>query len=345
MLTQTKTTRRGFTLIELLVTISIIAILASLATWGSMRAYIRAQEFRIEQENSQIAAALESFKTKYGFYPPDFHVGQFDTSATFSIGANQFLPYLNRISPNHSELEVVQDEFGSSFRRIDIWWRDVGRRLGPESAIAFWLSGIAKNKQYPLTYQIGIDLSNRKIVRALPAYNAPTPNGVPNAYVALAERESFYEFKSLFAEQTVAGAPPVAIDGTQNFAVASQVRGDYEPIVYFEIGSLPPPLYTGTNNLQNSTNVPFESVFLAEGAVTVGPYWFVRKAAAVAPVTPADINEYYALGKFQLFSPGIDGIFSNTAYTSGNKDFAGSDRFERDNTSNFAEGRLEKLTQ
>ena len=130
MLTQAKTTRRGFTLIELLVTISIIAILAALASWGTMRAYTRAQEFRIEQENSQIAAALESFKTAYGFYPPN--------PGTL----NEFIPYLNRVSPNHGEFAIVS----GTTRRIDIWWTNVGQYLNAETPLTFWLSGIAKNK-------------------------------------------------------------------------------------------------------------------------------------------------------------------------------------------------------
>ncbi|MEQ1902822.1 MAG: type II secretion system protein [Pirellulaceae bacterium] len=342
MLTQTKTTRRGFTLIELLVTISIIAILASLATWGSMRAYTRAQEFRIEQENSQIALALEAFKTKYGFYPP---------SGFNYVGAtvNDFIPYLNRLSPNHGELADADGMAGGP-RRIDIWWNDVGQYLNPETSLAFWLSGIAKNKQYPLTY-----VDNSGNVQALHGYNYVLDPSLMAAGTN-AEREVFFEFNKLFKWRTsnTTGDPGAWLEpiGTipnpyPSVAVCTQTSGRYEPIVYFSINSLPVPSPNNSGTtLQTATNVPKWDVYLPIGPdpsvtpvppITVGPYWGFNSATSN--------NEYYSAGKFQIFSPGIDGFFSATAFTSGNIAGSTTNRFERDNVGNFSEGRLEKLTQ
>ena len=338
MLTQAKTTRRGFTLIELLVTISIIAILASLAAWGTMRAYIRAQEFRIEDENSQIAAALESFKTAYGFYPPN--------PGTL----NEFIPYLNRVSPNHGEFAIVS----GTTRRIDIWWTNVGQYLNAETSLTFWLSGIAKNKQFPLTWVDDNDTPGTAAddtVRALTGYNGPVFKGTGTQVNV--ERDVRYEFKQLLKWRTSAAianvstassATPefVGTAGTAvaypNVAVASQTSGRYEPYVYFLTSGLPSPLANNASTtLQTSTNVPKRDVYLVQGLVTVGPYWFFDTSLSIPS------NVYYAKEKFQLYSPGIDGIFSATDHTSGNLNAAASLRFERDNLANFTEGRLEKL--
>jgi prepilin-type N-terminal cleavage/methylation domain-containing protein len=62
--------RRAFTLVELMVVIVILAILAALVTRAVMGAMERAKEARIELELDQLAGAIESYKSKYGSYPP-----------------------------------------------------------------------------------------------------------------------------------------------------------------------------------------------------------------------------------------------------------------------------------
>jgi len=62
---------RGFSLIELLVVIGVIAALAAL-TFPIMGAIKRAQTLhRARAELAQIEMAIEAYKTKLGFYPPD----------------------------------------------------------------------------------------------------------------------------------------------------------------------------------------------------------------------------------------------------------------------------------
>ncbi len=312
--------QRGFSLIELLVVIAIIAILVGLSLPAIMGARNRSTEFAFQQKLSHIDAALESFKTKYGIYPPDFHAGQF-------ANVNQFLPVLNRVSPNHNELAIVS----GSTRRIDIWWDSVGQYLTPESSLAFWLSGMAMNKQYPLTY-----VNNSGDVVAFPAYNV-VPGDVVN--VNDAQREVFFEFTNLYRESTSPGdvAPIGSFPNTSlpATAVESQAAGRYEPIVYFELVSRPRPAFTGTNDLQNSTNVAVDVVHLAQGSVTVGPYWFINAS---------NLNEYYTADRFQLTSPGLDGVFSSTAFTSGNIAVSSTNRFEKDNITNFSNGKLSNVT-
>ena len=61
----------AFTLIELLVVIGVIVILAGLS-FPAMQAVQRAQAIhRAQAELNQIQTAIQTYKTKLGFYPPD----------------------------------------------------------------------------------------------------------------------------------------------------------------------------------------------------------------------------------------------------------------------------------
>lgn len=68
--TRISTERPGFTLIELLVVIAIIGILAGLLTGAVMKAVAKADDVRCVSEISQLAAAVQNFYAKHGFYPP-----------------------------------------------------------------------------------------------------------------------------------------------------------------------------------------------------------------------------------------------------------------------------------
>jgi prepilin-type N-terminal cleavage/methylation domain-containing protein len=293
--------RRGFSLIELLVVIVIIGILVGLLVPGVMTAYRRSQEFAIEQEVNQLSLAIEAFKTKYGFYPPDF---------TRITDVNQFIPYLNRIAPNHSESA-----------NLTTWWTQVGSKLnaaGPQSSYVFWLSGLAKNKQYPLTGNTG---------NPLPAYNVGT-----------VEREVFFDFKSerlyypLDLPSSPAGPYPTTMTTVitvQNpnrlvgeliknsyspmIATYSQFSGNCQPFVFFELKSLtvlPAPSFVNTSN----------------ALYNLAPY--------------NNGSEFFNKDKFQLIAPGMDSLFSATS--TNNPNIGNCNPRERDNITNFSEGRLER---
>ncbi|MEN9675755.1 MAG: hypothetical protein RIS76_1651, partial [Verrucomicrobiota bacterium] len=61
----------AFTLIELLVVISIIAVLAGLVVGLAPMANRRMKEARIRAELAALTSAIDSYKAKYGVYPPD----------------------------------------------------------------------------------------------------------------------------------------------------------------------------------------------------------------------------------------------------------------------------------
>ena len=66
------TVRRGFTLVEMLVVITIIGILASLGTVAVFEALKAAKRARIKVEITNLNNAIESYKLKFGDYPPSF---------------------------------------------------------------------------------------------------------------------------------------------------------------------------------------------------------------------------------------------------------------------------------
>jgi prepilin-type N-terminal cleavage/methylation domain-containing protein len=72
---------RGFTLIELLVVIGVIVILAGLSFPAMTAVKIAQARTRARAELSQIETAIETYKTKLGYYPPD-NPGNWTGSAT-----------------------------------------------------------------------------------------------------------------------------------------------------------------------------------------------------------------------------------------------------------------------
>ena len=150
--------RGGFTLTELLIGITIIGLLVGLLAVAGAGVIGTAREFAVNSEIVQLNQATENFNTQFGFYPPSFE--QFKRQANRTSGlafvqdeVNQILPFLNKISANHSELNPspVPARAALGFRRIDDWWQNVGVYLNQSTSLPFWLSGLSENKQFPFT--------------------------------------------------------------------------------------------------------------------------------------------------------------------------------------------------
>ena len=178
--------RPGFTLVELLVGMTIIAILAGLLTVAISGGLRRAREFAITNEMTQLESALEQFRNQYGIYPPSFkEMAQIQAADGDVAAANRVLDFLNSVAPNNAE--STTDANGQ--RRIDVWWIQVGSELAdasnnPGADLVFWLSGLAKNKQFPLT-QPAFDGDGNAVPLAAHSAN-PLDNGI--------ERQVFFEF-------------------------------------------------------------------------------------------------------------------------------------------------------
>ena len=187
--------RVGFTLVELLIGMAVIGILIGMLTFGAQRVIQRTREFQIQTEMNQLESAIQQFQTQFGFFPPSFkemedlHFVDNDPEAA----ANLMLTYLNRIAPSNVE-------GGGTFpdRPVDIWWAQVGsiRTAFNDNAgsdLAFWLSGVAKNKQRPLTSLFDVDDDgNLDIVPNLAHGNSAE---VRFPGFVEPEKHTFYEFR------------------------------------------------------------------------------------------------------------------------------------------------------
>lgn len=145
-----KRPRSGFTLVEMLVVIVVIGILMGLLLAAVAPTLFTSYNFAVTTEIKELEGSIEQFKTNLGFYPPcEF---DFDGDTTTDLTADPedlatFKQYLRKIAPNHDETDA----------QIGTWWNQVGRHLDNDSILVFWLSGLNRSAQYPLTYSLGAD--------------------------------------------------------------------------------------------------------------------------------------------------------------------------------------------
>lgn len=90
--------REGFTLIEMLVVVGVIAILASITLGVLSMAKGKSQEKRIEGQLNQLVTAIEQYKSKVGFYPPDHQLRTASGKVQYtSFGKPRVNPVLNSL--------------------------------------------------------------------------------------------------------------------------------------------------------------------------------------------------------------------------------------------------------
>ncbi len=175
--------RRGFTLVELMVAITVIGILVGMLAAGIFPVLRTARETTINLEMKQIELSIEQFKTQYGFYPPSFESGtNINGTAVGVSSAADLMRYVNRMSPNHSE--GAPSGHGTE-SRLEHWYEEIGQFLDQESSLVFWLSGVCKNKQFPITGGVDTSLAGPPLA----AHNFGVGDTI--------ERDVFYDFKVL----------------------------------------------------------------------------------------------------------------------------------------------------
>jgi prepilin-type N-terminal cleavage/methylation domain-containing protein len=290
--------RRGFTLVEILVAITVIAILGGMLLAGLFPALRRAQEMAAFTELKQVEQGIESFKTKFGFYPPSFV--QFH-----NLNANDRVAlmrrYLNRISPNHQE----------SPARIQAWFAARGNSMNPNLGhdIVFWLSGLFKNKQFPLTGSAAGVIPD--------AYSTPATSGDL--------REIHFEFapKRLVVAGGVAGY--------------SQIENTPSPMVYLDSASYP---------IELTDSPAYQSGNWPEPRKRNVGYWRINSGNLLQQAAPTlmEFNSGVAAfenpNTFQLFFSGIDTQCGDSNCTTG-FNVRALNLVDSDNLVNFANGRLD----
>lgn len=197
------TRRSGFTLTEMLVAITVLAILAGFLTPVVMNSLGTARDAAIIVEMKQMELAIESFKNDHGFYPPTF--GPNGSGAAIQ-SPGQFQQYLNKIAPQNAESSSSFP--GSSNSRLADWWINVGSQLDETTSLQFWLSGLCKNKQFPLTGGVNVDSSGGTSgVMTLCGYGDDKySDGTDLPAGLVVERDNYYEFKNNQLEAIGGGA-------------------------------------------------------------------------------------------------------------------------------------------
>jgi len=215
--------RSGFTLTELLVAITVLAILAGFLAPALIGVLGTTRESAVVFEMKQMELAIEQFKNDHGFYPPTIDPNPANGAEIQSW--QQFQRYLNKIAPQNAESNPAASFPGSSNTRLFDWWNNVGSKLDETTSLQFWLSGLCKNKQFPLTGGVSVDASGGTSgVMTLCGFGADKysdgselPGGLQ------VERDNYYEFKHTQLNVIGGGAvatyrqPHGASDGDLNF--------------------------------------------------------------------------------------------------------------------------------
>ena len=362
--------RSGFTLVELLVVVSIIGLLVGMLAVVGGGVIGTAREFAVNSEITQLSQATESFRTKYGFYPPSFeqfkrsvNTGDDAPLAIVNAEAAQLLPFLNKISANHREASTpspVMARAAAGYTLLDDWWEFVGCNLDQSSSLQFWLSGLSENKQFPLTGGLTFATPPTDPTAYLPVgFNSNNFLNGTEMVVGSFERESFYDFDTdrfipldIFSGGTLLNptAQYVMEYGKSNGDLFYIYRdsGSYQPVG--QPNSIDP---ADENNMRASSPNPAipASAFPSIPAYLASD---LHRGPAYYSVNDAGTPEFANPNTFQIISFGLDGdpgvaglpadltlrglLFDHSAGVAEVQLSASGD-----NLCNFADGRLDKF--
>ena len=201
------TVRPAFTLVEMLVVITIIGILVSLGTVAIFKALEAAKRARIKVEITNLVSAIESYKLKFGDFPPSY----FDVSDPNCAAAIQ--RHMQHCFPR-SNWDIEKNFFPN------------GGRMTPAQALVFWLTSISKDPARPLSApttdrQIIYDFDKTRLVSGIPNQVGgwTVTNNVP-AYVP-----------QFYVDQSGKNSPFVYMEARGYFGHAIQTPGSSQILV------------------------------------------------------------------------------------------------------------------
>ena len=146
-----KIRRRGFTLVELLTVMVIIGILVSLITVAVIAARARATAARVGVDIAGLEQALNSYRDKFGEYPPDCAELLTAPSAVRQMIRAAFVQHFSRAFPRYVITGTSTDAQWNTLRSvlsnqfsIDIYYLDSA------TSLTFFLGGVPEivNRQF-----------------------------------------------------------------------------------------------------------------------------------------------------------------------------------------------------
>ncbi len=312
--------RRGFTLVEMLVVIAIIGILAGLITGAAVMARNRARRATIKMEISQLEMAVESFRQKYGEYPPDF---------TNVAEVNRFL---RKAFPRYQVAAGAQPYAQFTADLLNNY-NIVAANLDPASALAFWLGGLSDGTSGNLTPAGFSADPQHPFQQGLPR-TKPFFEFNPERFVAVEQNP----FDANVPRYTRYYPPGAAMQGANAMgANEAPVDGERCPYVYFRsrrlAGAGARYEYANVDDVANPAAIIPASYRHGPGGSEnicvpyldaypgVNPYWMDATHDVNTPPASNDISNdngltcltlvrrWRNLEKFQILSPGLDGVY------------------------------------
>ncbi len=281
--------RSAFTLIELLIVILIIGILGGITTTIMIGARNRTKTAIVNIQMTELSMALDSYKAKYGEYPPDLS----DNAAVIRhcrkrwprYGINDINRFINHIKWG-SQLSASMDEckgetnFSFNFDDSKNYWDFSSNNPAYISAVVFWLGGL------------------------------PDKNGIPKGFFNNPKAPLGFEANvtnpdSVYQGRDISGAQWE--DSFYTFTDKNMLTQNYLPA--FVINSLPVIYFKATNTTGTNTKGAYSN---PNDTTLVKSYDFTGTAQSdlgVAIPYAKNAITWYEEERFQLVYPGIDGSF------------------------------------